>query len=153
PYAPCTRDGLRARGYDYWAFGHIHQRQLLLDEPGGPIATFSGNLQGRHVRETGAKGCWLVSVPDGGDRRPEVRFVPLDGFRWERCDLDATGAEDGDEVVERFGRRLDELLAASEGRPLAVRVRVHGRCPAHDRVAARPLHWAQELRARSLSAG
>jgi DNA repair exonuclease SbcCD nuclease subunit len=23
-YSPCTLDGLRSRGYQYWALGHVH---------------------------------------------------------------------------------------------------------------------------------
>lgn len=51
-YAPCTVEGLRQHGYDYWALGHIHHREVLSEEP--PIV-FAGNLQGRGLRETGPK--------------------------------------------------------------------------------------------------
>jgi len=50
PYAPCTLDGLRSKGYDYWALGHVHQHEVLMDDP---LIVFPGNIQGRHVRETG----------------------------------------------------------------------------------------------------
>ncbi len=61
-YAPCTLDGLRSRQYDYWALGHVHNREVLCTEP---WIVFSGNIQGRHVREPGPKGCTLVTVRDG----------------------------------------------------------------------------------------
>ncbi|HEX2224620.1 MAG TPA: DNA repair exonuclease, partial [Thermoanaerobaculia bacterium] len=32
-YAPCTVDGLRARGYQYWALGHVHARELASRDP------------------------------------------------------------------------------------------------------------------------
>ncbi|MBW2597058.1 MAG: DNA repair exonuclease, partial [Deltaproteobacteria bacterium] len=60
-YAPCTLDGLRSKGYDYWALGHVHQHEVLMDDP---LIVFPGNIQGRHVQETGPKGCVLVSVDD-----------------------------------------------------------------------------------------
>ncbi|HEX6986053.1 MAG TPA: DNA repair exonuclease, partial [Planctomycetaceae bacterium] len=41
PYAPCTVEGLRNRGYDYWALGHIHLRQTLCDD--GTFIAYSGN--------------------------------------------------------------------------------------------------------------
>ena len=42
-YAPCTPEQLRAHGYDYWALGHIHQREVLATDP---WIVFPGNLQG-----------------------------------------------------------------------------------------------------------
>ena len=29
PYAPCTLEGLRSRGYQYWALGHVHQQEVV----------------------------------------------------------------------------------------------------------------------------
>ena len=61
-YAPCTVDELVNRGYDYWALGHVHKYEILNEDP--PVV-FAGNLQGRHVRESGPKGAVLVTVDDG----------------------------------------------------------------------------------------
>ena len=61
-YAPTTLTSLKFRGYDYLALGHIHARQVVCEQP---RVIFPGNLQGRHARETGAKGCELVSVEGG----------------------------------------------------------------------------------------
>ena len=58
-YAPCTIEDLRARGYDYWALGHVHRHKVLQEDP---YIVFSGNLQGRHTRETGPKGAVKVTV-------------------------------------------------------------------------------------------
>ena len=90
PYAPCTLETLREKGYDYWALGHVHRREVLLEDP--PVV-FAGNTQGRHARETGPKGCVLVSVDDAG--RPNLDFRPLDVVRWEAAAVDAAGAENG----------------------------------------------------------
>ena len=58
PYDPKkhNRRSMRLKGYDYWALGHIHQRERLCDEQ---HIYFAGNLQGRHIREAGAKGVGL----------------------------------------------------------------------------------------------
>ncbi len=87
-YAPCTIDGLLTKRYDYWALGHIHKREVLHTDP---CIVFPGNIQGRHIGETGAKGCMLVTVHD--NHRVEVEFRCLDVLRWERCSVDATEAE------------------------------------------------------------
>jgi DNA repair exonuclease SbcCD nuclease subunit len=140
-YAPCTLDDLRVKGYDYWALGHIHQRGKLC---GDAEVHFSGNLQGRHIRETGPKGCLLVSVDDRG--RTEVRFEPLDVVRWEVANIDAAAAQTGYDVAERCQKQLHTLLSESDGRLLAVRVEVRGACRAHESLAAEPLRWTNELR-------
>lgn len=61
-YAPCAIEDLTNKGYDYWALGHVHQAGVLSEKP---HVVFPGNLQGRHARETGAKGASLVTVEDG----------------------------------------------------------------------------------------
>jgi DNA repair exonuclease SbcCD nuclease subunit len=52
-YAPCSIDGLLSRQYQYWALGHIHARSELARDP---WIVFSGNIQGRSVRECGPRG-------------------------------------------------------------------------------------------------
>jgi len=144
-YAPCSLDDLRSKGYDYWALGHVHQREVLCEQP--PVI-FPGNLQGRHIRETGAKGCTLVTVDDQGRTHVEPR--PLDVFRWEHCHLDATGAETAAELLDRLRDALARLVAEADGRPLAVRVEIEGPCAAHRQIAATPRQWIGEVRAAAM---
>ena len=61
-YAPCTVDDLKRFGYDYWALGHIHAAEIVHRDP---WIVFPGNIQGRSIRETGAKGAVRVTVEDG----------------------------------------------------------------------------------------
>nr|MBL0732180.1 DNA repair exonuclease [Desulfobacterales bacterium] len=82
-YSPCTPEGLRQKGYDYWALGHVHQQEILCDDP--PIL-FSGNIQGRHIREIGPKGCMLITVDESG--RSKLEFKPLDVIRWAILKVD-----------------------------------------------------------------
>lgn len=146
-YAPCRLADLEAKQYDYWALGHIHQRTV---ECRGAGAYYSGNLQGRHIRETGAKGCHLVTVDSGG--RADVQFEPLDVMRWEHVQLDATDAEDGEALLERFAEQLARLDRRHGGMPLAMRVTVSGRCRVHEQLAGQPAHWRREVQAQALSA-
>lgn len=141
-YAPCTLEGLRLKRYNYWALGHIHKREILYDDP---HIVFSGNIQGRHIRETGPKGCFLVTVSDSED--VTLDFRATDAFRWERCEVDANEAEDAYEVIDRTSQKLAQLAGASDGLPLAVRVDIRGPTPAHHELAARPKHWDAEIEA------
>ena len=83
PYAPCDVPDLRAKGYDYWALGHVHAQQIVSTEP---HVVYPGNLQGRNIRETGPKGAMLVEVSDR--QVASVTPVELDVLRWRRIEVD-----------------------------------------------------------------
>ena len=79
PYAPSSISDLRGAGFHYWALGHVHTRQKLSESPS---IYYCGNLQGRHPRETGAKGGLLVDLSDPAC--PAVEFREFSRVRWER---------------------------------------------------------------------
>jgi DNA repair exonuclease SbcCD nuclease subunit len=148
-YAPCTCEGLARKGYDYWALGHVHTRQTLCERP---YIAFPGNTQGRHARETGPKGCLLLTVAGGRLQRAE--FQRLDVVRWELCEVDAAGAGSADELADAAAAQLARL-AGSEGpnRLLAARILVHGRSALHERLLADPERCAAAVRARAAELG
>lgn len=148
PYAPCTLEDLRARGYDYWALGHVHKAEIVCDDP---LVVFPGNIQGRNIRETGAKGCMLVTVDD--DHRARLEPHPIDVFRWETCRMTAADIETGYDLLDRVRGRLADLARAADGRSLAVRVEVSGSCPAHRALSAEPHRWTNEIRAVAQDVG
>ena len=130
-YAPCSVETLRAKGYDYWALGHVHTREEV-DVRDVPII-FPGNVQGRHIREPGAKGCVVVTV-DG--HQTTRTFHPLDVVRWATCMVDATTLTSADGVSTHFGVQIPAWLAEIDDRKLAVRVEVVGATPAHAEIHA-----------------
>ena len=140
-YAPCTVDGLRSKGYQYWALGHVHNRELVSKEP---WIVFPGNIQGRHIRETGSKGCTLVSVENG--EVIEVEHRELDVMRWSRCEIDVTDKESVDDIYEQVRNSLQLALDAAEGRPIAARLILTGICSAHTKLHSEREHWIQEYR-------
>ncbi|MFH0845061.1 MAG: DNA repair exonuclease [Pseudomonadota bacterium] len=148
PYAPCTMEGLRSKGYDYWALGHVHKAEQLLDDP---LTLFPGNIQGRHIREAGPKGCMLVSVDDTG--RPQAEFRPLDVIRWFRVAVDVSVAETGYDVVDLIRLRLEECLEENEGLPLVIRVELSGESSIHDELYSQEERWTNEIRSAALDAG
>lgn len=147
-YAPCTVAGLRSKGYQYWALGHVHEREVVCRDP---WIVFPGVLQGRHARETGPKGATLVTVQDREVAAVEHR--DLDVFRWTVATVDAGGAADLGEVLDRVGRALEREVAGADGRPLAARIVVEGACPAHGELLASSERWMQECRAVALGFG
>ena len=147
-YAPCSLDGLSSKGYDYWALGHVHQHEVISKDP---FVLFSGNTQGRHIRETGPKGCVLVSVDHNG--RPEIEFKPIDVVRWEIIQVDAHGLENGYDIVDSFSHKLEQLLDENQGMPTAVRIIIEGETPAHDDMLSDVERWTNEFRAATLEIG
>jgi len=133
-YAPCTLEELTTRGYDYWALGHIHKRAVLSRDP---HVIFPGNLQGRHAKESGPKGCFLVEVDDAG-RTASAEFTPLDVVRWHRAEVDLTGRDIEAELVEAIRGALTQAHRDGDGRPGAVRVVLTGRTSLYQHIERRP---------------
>ncbi len=129
-YAPCDLPRLKAHGYDYWALGHVHQRQELCAEP---WIVFPGNLQGRHIGETGPKGATLVTVAD--HRITAVEHHVLDVLRWAHIEVDLHGIADEAEAMIRIQSQLDSALRQADARPLAARITLTGTTDAHARLA------------------
>jgi exonuclease SbcD len=124
-YAPCTRAELHAKGYDYWALGHVHQFEQWQE---ASTIVFPGNLQGRNVKETGRKGAVTVTVDDGGNSVVERLY--LDVLRWEVVKVDVTACASMEEVAHEVGRSLAGLLENHDV-PHAVRVVLEGQTAFH----------------------
>jgi DNA repair protein SbcD/Mre11 len=141
PYAPCSLYDLQSKGYDYWALGHVHQREVVTREP---WIVFPGNIQGRHIRETGAKGATLVTVEDG--RITEVQDHELDVLRWAACQVDLSSCETTESVYEAVRQVFELELAKVNDRPLALRLILTGRCPVHPLLLERTAQLTEEFR-------
>lgn len=148
PYAPCSLATLAEKGYQYWALGHVHAREIVSQEP---WIVFSGNVQGRNIRETGQKGCQVVTVEDNSVVSVEFRAVDI--LRWELLTVSASAAGTPQEVLDSFEEELGSLRRKNDGLPLAVRVVITGKSGAHRTLLANPEKWMAEIRALSTSAG
>jgi DNA repair exonuclease SbcCD nuclease subunit len=140
-YAPCSRAELHAKGYDYWALGHVHEFQQWTEKS---TIVFPGNLQGRHIRETGRRGAVLVTV-ESNETKVERLFI--DVLRWEALSVDASDCSSIAELSRKVGLSLEDLLTTDGHVPRAVRVTLVGQTPAH----ALFFGSAKELRAEVLN--
>ncbi|TLU84309.1 MAG: DNA repair exonuclease [Chlorobium sp.] len=148
PYAPCTLDALVSKGYQYWALGHVHQREEICRDP---WVVFPGNIQGRHIREIGAKGCSLVSVEEGQVITVEER--ELDVLRWVLCRVDPAGCDTIDSLSDLVRDLLEEERAKADGRSLAVRLLVDGVTSLHGQLHEKAMQWSEEVRGVAAALG
>lgn len=140
PYAPCTLNELLTRDYEYWALGHIHQREVVNDKP--PVV-YPGNLQGRHSRELGAKGAYLVSVTA---MQPQLEFVELDVVRWLHETISIDSMTDTDDLLNEVRNIAQRLRLEAEGRTIALRLSITGRGLLHEKLSGSVNRWEDEIR-------
>ncbi len=126
-YAPCTAADLSRDSYSYWALGHIHVP--------GPIgaevpAYYAGCIQGRHFRESGPRGGYLVTMDN--DLPAEVEFRSYAPIQWHTVDVPLDEGSAGVSPTDVAG--LDRLVATAvrqlksewTGIDLAVRIALTG---------------------------
>ena len=140
-YAPCSLADLQGKGYDYWALGHVHNREEVATDP---FILFPGNLQGRNIRESGPKGATIVTVDNGSIESTE--HVDFDTVRWYRLDIDISDAENGYAAVDMVRNELLGLPDTTDGRICAVRIIVTGMTAAHEELVLDEERWRNEIR-------
>jgi DNA repair exonuclease SbcCD nuclease subunit len=148
-YAPCSEADLCRKGYDYWALGHVHQPEVICRDP---WIVFAGNCQGRDVRETGPRGCRLVTVNDSLEVA-DATWHELDVVRWQVLDIDLTAVETESDALDRVSQAMSRAVRDASGRMLAVRIIFSGATSLHG-----PLHrdfkrWQAELLAGAQDQG
>lgn len=148
-YAPCSVSELREKGYDYWALGHIHQPEVIHTDP---WIVFAGNCQGRHIKETGARGCRLVTV--GHSLQVEsAEWRSLDVVRWEELHVDLSGVATEADVTRLVGDAMRKAVTAAEGRLVAARIILSGTTPLHGSLHRNDDHWSAQFLANAQDQG
>lgn len=125
-YSPCSLKDLKDSGFDYWALGHIHKRQVLSESP---WVVYPGNIQGRNPKETGPKGCYVVDVSDQGEAL--LTFRELDHVRWIELDVTIEDLTTEEAWKERVEEKLEEIREGLEGKTGMARMTFVGRGPLH----------------------
>ncbi|WP_334351844.1 metallophosphoesterase family protein [Companilactobacillus sp. HBUAS56257] len=100
-YAPFTVSDLLTKGYDYWALGHIHKREVLHTNP---TIVYPGDIQGRNQNETTPKGFYLVSVTDD---KTDLKFVQSSLYTWTKVSLTVDSKDSIDSLIAK----ITDLLA------------------------------------------
>ena len=148
-YAPCTLEQLVQKGYDYWALGHIHMPSVRHKRP---YVVFPGNLQGRHIREAGPRGAYLVTVEEGDITAVDPFHVDL--VRWAQVEVSATGCASIQDLCDRIRDRIERsVFEEADGRLLACRIVVSGSTEIHARAEVSRETLLVEARAAAAGLG
>jgi DNA repair protein SbcD/Mre11 len=148
-YAPCAIEDLVNKGYDYWALAHVHQAAVLHERP---HVAFCGNLQGRHIRESGPKGASLVAVEDG--QIEEISPLYVDVVRWTHLLVPVGDCRTAADAIDLIRQAIEDAVARdSQGRLLVCRIELTGRTALHGELLASAEHLLAEARAAALGLG
>ncbi|PLT31233.1 metallophosphoesterase family protein [Peribacillus deserti] len=118
-YAPFTLPELIEKDLDYWALGHIHMRQELYEYPG---ILYPGNIQGRHRKEAGEKGCYLVQL---SSNHIEKTFLETSDIIWDRKKIEITGEISYDTLITLCREHIDSAGREGKGTLLELDVKLH----------------------------
>jgi exonuclease SbcD len=127
PYAPCELSDLVNLGMDYWALGHVHENAVLCKDP---HVIYSGNTQGRSIREDGERGCYLVTVNERSITN--VEFHALDSVRWLRAAVSIEGITTLDRLDAALAGAVRSLTQDADSRSVVCRIEIVGRGPMYD---------------------
>lgn len=106
-YAPFQLSDLTENQMDYWALGHIHQRAVLKENP---LIVYPGNTQGRHRKESGEKGCYVVTLTE---TESQLTFIPLQSILFTTETLDVSSCEDINQLETKLKSFLEQQLENS----------------------------------------
>lgn len=115
-YAPFQLADLQAKQFDYWALGHIHKRAVLANEP--PVI-YPGNPQGRNRKESGAKGCYFVSLSENG---AHYEFYETHDVLWDEKTIDGSAITDFNGLYDLCVRAIEEVRAEHQAVVLSLEV-------------------------------
>jgi DNA repair protein SbcD/Mre11 len=131
-YAPATVEELERAGMDFWGLGHIHVPKLLKDQ--NPVILYPGNPQGRHIREAGERGCYLVEVDS--NYHTTLTFLPTQQVRWTEMEIPLQREEQEGELLDRIVQEINQTMdEASETQ--VIRLRITGQGSLHSSLQSR----------------
>ena len=121
PYAPCSVAELVRHGFDYWALGHVHQRQVHSERP---LIVMPGMPQGRDINEAGAKTVTLVTVADDGRFSADERSIGHAVF--ERLTIDLSSLEEWSQMIAVAAQTIASIRQATVAQQLILRLHLVG---------------------------
>ena len=133
-YAPTNKAMLDKLEYNYWAFGHIHKREILIYEP--YLAVYPGNPQGLSTKpsetcndNSEGKGCYLVEVNNSA---AELTFKSLDDTRFFTITTEVKSDQEINEIIDNTVKKIESIQNENSGTYLMVTVELEGKSEFHN---------------------
>lgn len=126
--APTDPAALLQTGMDYWALGHVHTPKVYGGD--NPRIAFSGCIQGRAMKDTGARGVNLVTLEEGVANR--IEFIPTASVVWERVKLDVAECQTLADIADQAKEELFRLNGEAACDEMIERISLVGATPLHE---------------------
>ncbi|GIN84112.1 putative metallophosphoesterase YhaO [Heyndrickxia sporothermodurans] len=110
PYAPFSIQDLLGKHMDYWALGHIHKQQVLHNDD--PYIVYPGNIQGRHRKEDGTKGCFAVTLTD---QKTFLKPIETADIIWKDAKLNAKSVKSFSDLYLLCKKKIESLRLTAQG--------------------------------------
>ena len=119
-YAPCSVNELIDTGFDYWALGHIHKRQVHCETP---WIVMPGIPQGRDIGEPGAQSATLITIDEGGVSTSDF---PTSSIEFSTLILDISDLQDAAALQDLTRDALQAHVGTLQSDDGVVRIRLQG---------------------------
>ena len=120
PYAPCTVGELTDAGFDYWALGHVHRRQV---HSKAPWVVMPGTPQGRDIGEPGPKSATLLTI----DQAIEIEEVLTSAVEFLHIQVDVADTDNDDALRDILRRTLRDTARNLVSESAVIRLKLTGR--------------------------
>lgn len=136
-YAPCSVAELKSTGFDYWALGHVHKRQIHSEHP---WVVMPGTPQGRDIGEAGPKSATLLNISDDGIR---IEELPTSAAEFIQLDVDISDCSSDDDMRHTLRRRLAEMARLLQSDAGIIRLRMIGNNPRRWQILRDADQWTE----------
>ena len=119
-YAPCTEQELIDTGFDYWALGHIHKRQVHCEKP---WIVMPGIPQGRDIGEPGPQVATLITIDN---QSISISEFLTSSIEFTSVALDVTDLSDASDLRALAKTKLHDAAASLQSDDAIVRVVLQG---------------------------
>jgi len=138
-YAPCSVSELKAMGFDYWALGHIHKRQIHSE---APWIVMPGIPQGRDIGESGPKSVSLLTIDN---RNIDVTKIPTSAVEFTSTSLDISAVDNSDGLRDLLRASLKETAAQLKAAAGVLRLNLHGAPEQHWQILRDSEYWREQI--------
>jgi len=119
-YAPCSVKELMDTGFDYWALGHIHKREVHCE---APWIVMPGIPQGRDIGESGAQSATLITI-DGSTVSADP--FTTSSIEFNTLQLDVSKLQESTALLAMARQALQQHVDSLQSGDGVVRVRLCG---------------------------